>query len=445
MFPPDFARGKPRRFRLPTDSGDLASRYSGLGPSRPLNWVYQHVNDLRVTDVLLEHEYLDRDYRDEYRAFYAQTYRWVPDRCERLHFWSHDMYVGYCSIRPIKGRPVCRTMLDPGEEYEHELACVVRASASPYGRQFHVPAFPFISQDRQYGRCAQAVIWMIAHYHHLRHGAAERFMSDIVRAASETESERILPSKGLTDEQVGGTFRRLDLGALRYDVAELNRDELEDIVRRYLNSGMPLAVGTPGHLTAVIGAGYDAHGRLCVIQCDDEHGAYVRRPIDLDSADHRWEVLFVPLPGRIFLAIEEVAATAREALKRLAEAYGVSEALSQRSVRFREYVVDVRDYKHRLFERGLPSGAAEAHAQIASARWLWIVEVQDATLAEHSASCVLGELALDATSDAMDLIFLFANLPGLRAHWPRDHGLPEVVMDGTHDFSPYETGTALNI
>jgi hypothetical protein len=444
VFPSDFARGKPRRFQLPADWPALRERYSGLGPSRPLDWVYEHLASLAVTDVLLEHEYLDRDYRDEYREFYAQTFRWVPDRCERLHFWNEEGYVGYCSLRPIKGRPVGRTMLDPGLAFQDDVACVVKASASPYGLKLSAPAFPFISQDRQYGRCAQAVIWMIAHYHHLRHGAPQRLMSEIVRAAAATETERVLPSKGLTDEQVGDTFRRLDLSALRFYVDTLSQDELEELIRPYLNSAMPIAVGTPGHLTAIIGGGYDASGRLTVVQCDDESGAYVRSYVDVRGAN-KWEILFVPLPGRIFLAIEDIASTARGTMKQLADDYGAADVLSARTIRYREYVVEVSEYKRRLFERGLPGRAAEAHAQVASARWIWVLEIQDASLASETPHCVLGELALDATSDEADLIYLFANLPGLRAVWPRGQTTPDVDLEPPETFSPYETGTALNV
>jgi len=444
MVPADFARGKPRRFSLPGQWGAIEARYAGLGPSDPFSWLCDHLRDLGANAALLEHEYLDRDYREEYRKFYAQTYRWVPDRCERLHFWKDQQYLGYTSIRPIVGRPVGRTMIDPGAAFEQDLGCFIQASATPYGRDFSVPAFPFISQDRQYGRCAHAVVWMIAHYHHLRNRTPERFMSDIVRAAAREETERVVPSPGLTDDQVGSAFHQLGLEAIRYEIGNdsLPEDMVLTVVTRFMNSGIPLALGTPGHLTAIIGAAYGEDGSLEVLQCDDEQGAYVRKPIEL-TGDDRWEVLFVPLPGRIYLGGEDVAPAARAALKQLAQENDVD--LRNRTLRYREYVVDVRDYKRRLFERQLPAEVAAAHAQVPSARWLWIVEVQDAELARLSPRCVLGEIGVDATSDEHDLIHLFANLPGLRAVWRRDEVEPEVARFPIESLEPYETGTSLNL
>ena len=453
MHPRDFALlDGPRWYQLPAEWGQLKRRYSGLGPSESLDWVYEHVEGLNATAALLEHEYLDRDYRNEYANFYVKTFRWVPDRCERLHFWCDDRYLGYCSIRPIQGRPVGRTMLDPGADLEDDVACVVHAVARPYGRELHVPAFPFISQDRQYGRCAHAVIWMIARYHQRVNQMPERFMSDIVAAAAEDEIERVVPSRGLTDDQVGSALRRLELGAIRYDVRDdsgqlLEQHQVERVVLRYLESSIPVILGTPGHLTALIGAARQHAGSLEVICCDDEHGPYERRPIDLSTGNSGWEILLVPLPGRIYLLGEDMELAARRQLRSLVDHPSASghTALEDVSLRFKEYVVDTRQYKRKLAERGLPGSAASAHVQVPTARWIWVVEMQDARLAATSTQCVLGEIAVDATSDAADLTFLFANVPGLRASWKRSSADPHVVPDAVAGFVPYETGTALNL
>lgn len=469
MRPADFARGTPRHYALPDDWRELRRRHAPLGPSASLDWAYEHVAQLGATSAMLEHEYLDRDYRDEYANFYVKTYRWVPDRCERLHFWSERRYLGYCSIRPIKGRPLGRTMLDPGPEFEHDVSCVIDARANPYGRRLVTPAFPFISQDRQYGRCAHAVIWMICHYHARRNDTTERFMSDIVEAAAETETERVVPSRGLTDPQIGATFRRLGLGAVVYPIRDrsddadgapndsatiLDQDQLERVVTRYLNSRIPLVLCTPGHMRAVVGARRTTSGALEAICCDDESGAYVPQsvifaPEEMQEEELRnedpWEVLFVPLPGRIYLLGEDMELPARDKLSELiGERDARTDVLDPATFRYREYVVDAREYKQRLRTRGLPGRTAAAHAAVGTARWIWVLELQDAELARQSPNCVLGEIAVDATSDPSDLVYLFANLPGLRAAWRHGEINPAVVAE-PGPFEPYETGTALNL
>lgn len=462
MHPADFAQGEPRLFDLTADWPLLQRRYASLGPSEPLDWIFDHARSLGAATALLEHQYLDRDYGDEYRQFYAKTFRWIPDRCERLHFWDRrERYLGYSSLRPIKGRPVGRTMLVPGPEFEDDVSCVAESSASPYGHRNLVSAFPYISQDRQYGRCAHAVVWMIARYHHLRYGMPERFISEIVEAAAAAEFERTLPSDGLTDDQVGAAFRCLDIAAARYSIGGrygLAREDLEAKLRRYLNSGIPLALATPRHLTAIIGAGYEG-GELQVIGCDDECGGYVRRPIcfptdaeaegsaDEEDGDGRdfWEMLFVPLPGRIYAPYEEIERAVLIELGHLTKRFVSPGLIGKRRLRLREYVTEVRDYKAKLRSRGMDSVVAEAHAQVPSGRWLWVCEIQDADLAATNPKCVLGEIAVDATSDGHDLVFLFANLPGVRVSWTGPRRARQAIPVSTRSFAPYLTGTVLNI
>ncbi|MGO8906829.1 MAG: hypothetical protein ACLQMH_14600 [Solirubrobacteraceae bacterium] len=451
MLPAHFPAGGPRLFDLSQEWPALKQRYACLGPSATLDWIYQHVDRQGATEALLEHEYIDGDYRDEYANFYIKVFRNLPDRGERLHFWARERYLGYCSIRPVYGQPVCRTMLDPGSELEDAVSCVVDARAHPYGHELHVPAFPFISQDRQYGRCAHAVLWMISHYHHLLHDTPARTMSDIVKAAAEHELERTVPSRGMTEEQVGATLRRIDLAAVKYRVrdengdARLDRTEVTALVRRYLNSRLPLVLATPGHLTAIIGGSLRGNA-LQVVRCDDERGAYCPQGIDLDAASkERWMVIFVPLPGRIYLLGEDVDRPARQSL---AELMGHPEfdrpVLSGRTLRFREYVVDSRRYKEGLQQRGLPAETVQAHLQVPCPRWIWVLEVQDANIARQGVPCTLGEIAIDATSDGDYPQFLLANLPGLRASW-RAHDVDPTVLPDSSAFAPYMSGTALTL
>jgi hypothetical protein len=313
-----------------------------------------------------------------------------------------------------------------------------------------VPAFPFISQDRQYGRCAHAVLWMIAHYHHQLNDTPARTMSEIVQAASEHELERTVPSRGLTEEQVGATLHKIGLAAVKYSIRDdgntrLTREEVGTLVRRYLNSRIPLVLATPGHLTAIIGA-REGPGGLEVIRCDDERGAYCPQKIDLTpEGAERWTLLFVPLPGRIYLLGEDVARPARAQLADLMRAPQFGRpSLRGRTLRFREYVTDSRRYKKALQERGLPDRTVAGHLQVPCPRWIWVAEIQDAKLAALAQPCTLAEIAIDATSDREHPQFLFANLPGLRASWSAHADTPEVVGD-QGSFQPYRSGTALGL
>jgi len=85
------------------------------------------------------------------------TFRRGPNRCERIHFNGPDGYIGFTVMRPVLGRPVSRTMIRPPASLKQHVSCLATGVARPYGARYEVEAFPFISQDAQFGTCAHAL------------------------------------------------------------------------------------------------------------------------------------------------------------------------------------------------------------------------------------------------------------------------------------------------
>jgi hypothetical protein len=439
----DFALSSPRRLDLPEGWDWIRARYLSLMPAPQLDEVIRSVEE-RATHALFEHEYIDADYRNEYANFYVKIYERLPDRCERLHFWQEESYLGYCSIRPIAGAPVGRSAIAPTNP--ERVACLAEDTAHPYGRDLDVRAFPFISQDRRYGRCAHAVIWMISRYYHLRFGESRFHMSDIVAGASMHEFERVVPSAGLTDEQIGAAFRHVRLAALHYDLEKIDLDQRSLIITSYLNSGMPLGLGTSKHLTALIGGGFDRNGFYGVCS-DDEIGPYcTKRSNGSESA--RWDALFVPLPERIYLRAEEADEIGRVQLQKVLEheqAHRTRELFAQRRIDTRCFAVEAREHKRRLGTRGeqVPPAVLAEHLAVGTPRWLWITEVVDRDAEERGEDAVLGELAIDATSGEHAARLLFAHLPGVRVRWPT--GATPLIAADQAESRPYASASALKL
>jgi hypothetical protein len=432
----------------------------------PLAAVWEVVHGHGATSALREPEYVDVDWRDEYANFYATTFRSHPDRGERLHFWSDLEYLGYVVIRPVRGRPVSRTMIKPPERLSTRIAVTTVSVAQPYGQAHPVEAAPYISQDLQYGRCAHATIWMVAYFHALQNQSPRRRMSDIVAAAaSRHELDRLVPSPGLTLGQVATALRQLGLPAVVYRCGQEPAGEsMESIVIRYLNSSLPIILGTfpgsggaggdpttlPGHMTVLIGCGYDEQGRFFVVRHDDMRGPYRTARMHDDVAG-QWHTLFLPLPGKIYLVGEVLTGQSDRVFRRLLSRAPdeVRTDIERRRTRIRTYVIDAAEYKERVFSR-LPEEIAGAHAQAPTSHWIWVAELQDADVAERrdaeglpaTRETVLAELAIDATSDATDLNWLFGNFPGMRLSWTGDGEL-RPTRTGGNEVGLYETGTAL--
>lgn len=429
-----------------------------------------------ANEVWIEKDYIDADYRDEFAHFYAQTFRHLPDRCHRLHFQhapddpSERYYIGFAVIRPVTGRPVSRMMLRPAPGITSHLACTTRSVASPYGYRFAVFGFPFISQDYQYGVCAHAAIWMVAHYFHLEFRGPRFYMSDIVEGARRRPGfARHTPSPGLSLEQISCALDELGMSPIVYRLDALERLGRETsgsepaappaietpatLACRYLNSRIPVIVLSDNaqradpHAQVLIGYGVDREtDALFFISHDDRRGPYriVLETDATDNGDSAWEYLVVPTPGRIYLPAEAAelegvltlgAEIARRELQELAD--------RKEELRPRTYVTTSADYKRRLRDRGLPERVASWHAQISMSHWVWVVELQDRQAAVKGKDCVIGEIVIDATSDRLHPNYLTANLPGWVMRWAHLGAETEALkVDAVSDL--YETGTALH-
>jgi hypothetical protein len=463
-LPEDWAavsRG-PETIELPGGWRRLMLRYAGMGRSKPLDRIFKHtLGRENPTQVQLESGYIDEDFRDEYANFYAKTYRELPTRCERLHFFDtrdkeERRYLGYVILRPIVGRPVSRTMLGPPKGLAPHVSCLTVGRASAWGYPLSVNGFPFISQDEQLGSCAHAAIWMVALYFHLRFARPRYHLSDLAKSARlHQDVHPALPSAGLTGRQISAVLHDLEMTPMIYRIDDDLPDAAESIACRYLNSGLPVILlnETPqaGHAKVLIGYGRDEKG-LFFVHHDDQRGPYRKARAlvgRLPEATHRGglNALVVPMPGRIYLSGEAAERWGRLVFEKLIEDFKLGDlagGLEAGRLRLRCYVIESAAYMRALRTRAPVEDVVQWHTGIAASHWLWVVELQNREAAMASPACVLGEVAIDATSDDNWVNPLFGNLPGVTFEWPslgEEIEWEESAQDGT----PYRTGCALHV
>lgn len=447
--------GEPAYFNLPAEwpaleaaiGADAAPEFG----SRVLTEVLQRVGEHEPTRALLETDYIDADYRDEYTHFYSKTFQTLADRCRRLHFFKRlgegprERYLGYCVLRPLRSRPVGRTVLTPPDSVRSWISCSIRDVVHPYGQQLQTWGFPFMEQDTQLGVCAHASVWMVALYHHHAFRKPRRFMHDIADAAqTQRELWRPTPSEGLSDQQVSVALQQLDLEAITYVIASPpNNQSINRVICRYLNSRLPVILTTERHAVVLIGYGRDRKGRLFFVRQDDGHSPYERVYKDSDPLG-KWDLLFAPLPGKVYLAGESAEPFARRMLTSLLELapHRRLRAGLPNYLRLRTYLISGGEYKSRLARRGVPALAIDAHRNVPTSNWIWVVELQDPELARRTLRCVIGEIAIDATSDSRDPNPLFANLADFSYVW--EPGSTEPLAKEVAYTAPYASGCALH-
>jgi Papain-like cysteine protease AvrRpt2 len=439
---------QPMFFELPSERTALLATIADLDRTPALDSVLETVEQ-RATLAMIEPDYIDRDFRDEYASHYATTYRLLPSRCRRLHFFSAedevDRYLGYCVLRPLRAHPTGRTVIAPPDQLLPYVSCICTSVVRPHGRRLRVEGFPFMEQDSQLGVCAHASVWMVALYHHLAYHTPRFVISDIASgAASHPEPLRVTPSGGLSATQVGVTLNQLGFNSIPYLLDQLPPTEsISKIVCRYLNSRLPVLLATTGHVTVLVGYGRDRAGRLFYVRSDDGNGPY-RVVYDTDDPLGEWNFLFVPTPGRIYLSGEVAEATARlifQGMLRRRALASLRKRLPAR-LRLRTYATQAGDYKVQALERGISPAIDEKLRFVGTSNWIWIVELQDPKLAMSSRSCVLGEIAIDATCDPIDANPLFGYLLGDTYIWDDGRKRPDRTPGA--DASPYFSGTAIH-
>ncbi len=176
---------------------------------------------LGAQTVLVEHEYIDMDFRNEYSSLYSKAFKQYTNKCMRLHFFAKRIkdiefiknislslytlkYLGYVVVRPVTVGKVGRTVLsaqhkklDPERDY---VLCTDLFTSHLFGKTFEIKGAPFIQQDSMVMTCAQASIWMAARYMHQKFGFPCHLPCHITESASASLgwAGRTLPSEGLT-------------------------------------------------------------------------------------------------------------------------------------------------------------------------------------------------------------------------------------------------------
>src|SRR5262245_3400627 len=110
---------------------------SAVGKNRRASYLYRYLSEVGARTIVAELDYTDRDYLDDFAAFYVRCFANYDRRCRRLHFFSStikeeqflqivqsdtnsplsrslsDSYLGFIVARPLPSAVIGRTLLQP--------------------------------------------------------------------------------------------------------------------------------------------------------------------------------------------------------------------------------------------------------------------------------------------------------------------------------------------
>lgn len=301
----------------------------------------EQLKNAGVRSAIVENDYLDRDYSEEFKAFYSTLFRRYRRHTKRCHFFLSDLsdafvnksaaeisgrlqseskeqkYVGFIVIRPIPDAPVGRVVLRVLRSPQNIYAAIeVRAVYEVHllGAALEVQGVPFIEQDAKITACAQASIWMAGRHFHQRHRGPWFSTVQIAEAASKP-TDVVLASSlpagagGLGLTNMVRALRAMERHPYAYTAERDAAGKVtwpeylnpESILCRYVQSGIPVILGlipwehdqTDGHAIVVVGSTFRERPNLTFrsdhpnisnyvpyfLIHDDQRGINLRMPV----------------------------------------------------------------------------------------------------------------------------------------------------------------------
>jgi len=295
-----------KRFRIQRVESEarLFELTEKFGPDKPLKRIFQTVLAQGCRTILIEYEYEDPDYQNEYNAFYAKLFKTYSNKAERLHFFACDLkqvelaklsrfeskYLGFCVLRPFQSQKVVNAIIKPVEDRnrpkrlfvlcQKEFPVEIKVS-NKNAQKLKIKGFPFIQQDGQLGCCAHASLATIDHFLASDYGRAPYFVSKIVEAAAQVHDiRRAVPTTGLTALQISAALKEMGYVPLIYQYGEGIQSPFppERVIYHYMESEIPIMLGIPtesgGHALTIIGHSFEPDMWWALAQSE----YYRRRP-----------------------------------------------------------------------------------------------------------------------------------------------------------------------
>ena len=149
-----------------------------------IKYLGSYLSDIGAKTAVIEFDYIDKDYLEDYARYYANCFLSYGRRCIRVHFFSKAYaqeevekiitcdfvdgledfkvaYLGFVILRPLQQTIIGRTCLVPyaeGDSGRHYKA-LQDVSVSFFGRNLQIRCMPFQEQDTAVAACATCALW----------------------------------------------------------------------------------------------------------------------------------------------------------------------------------------------------------------------------------------------------------------------------------------------
>jgi len=228
-------------------------------------YVGDYLKAVGAESIVVEHQYIDGDYLDDYSQYYAKCFQDYSRKCKRLHFFSaalsrqefddavkgsldhaqcnriRDAYLGFVVARPLPNAVIGRTALKtyPPDSGRRHYTATRRYQVSLFGLDLQVNSLAFQEQDNVLAACATVALWCSFHKTADLFGTPIPTPAQITNSANEfVRNSRPLPSHGLNIQQICNAIRAIGLDP---EVVSVNASlPLVSLIYGHLRLGLPV-------------------------------------------------------------------------------------------------------------------------------------------------------------------------------------------------------------
>ena len=382
--------------------------------------------------MVIETEYVDAVYRDSYYAYFATKLKSYRRFCVRLSFFENvfssaeeyvmldetklkESYLGFMIIRPL-GRCIGRNCISPKAKAipsDHIKVCLAEIDATCLGVKLRVKAFPHSSQDGEYMTCAETTTWSLGEYFGNKYVLYKPLLPSVLIESLQSHAiERMVPSQGLSIQQISMALSQQDFGCKMYSNTN---PRFKELFTCYVESGLPLAVAVEGN-----GIG---HAIVCIGRKDIDKSHILRKKVLFGTDYFMWndsvdDFVFnddnrpsyqlcpfdnpapyfsgvsishfiVPLHKKIYLAADQAID--------IANFFVARDFKSPSDSVIRTFLTSSRTYREYIFRNpDIPTALKLAYLRIDLPKFIWVTEV--ATRSDFIINKVNSFILLDATS-----------------------------------------------
>ncbi len=245
-----------------------------------VTYIADYLTAVNAVTMVVEEEYVDADYLDDFAFFYAKSFEQISKFCKRLHFFSkafddarfrsaiitgteteflEHSYLGFVVARPLSSAVIGRTVLInyPSDNGRRNYSATQPYRANLFGLSLEVRSLAYQEQDTSLAACATVALWSCFQQTRKLFQSLSPTPVTITRAATHVlEASRPFPSRGLSIKQICNAIAAVGLDPEFYAVTpDL---PLSTLMYSYLSLGIPILLvveikGVGLHAVAVNG------------------------------------------------------------------------------------------------------------------------------------------------------------------------------------------------